>query len=72
MPAETLERLLTVEEAADVLGMQPITVRRHIKAGRLVGVKMTEARQGDIRIEPAAIRAFIAERRTKPPQSAQS
>lgn len=35
-----MTRLLTVNQAADVLQLHPDTVREHLRAGRLFGVKV--------------------------------
>lgn len=33
-------RLLTIEETAEILGVNPATIRRHIKEGKLNGIKL--------------------------------
>jgi excisionase family DNA binding protein len=51
-PAE--DRLLTVNEVAERLRLHPITVRRHIKAGRLRAVRVGRA----VRVSEAELRRF--------------
>lgn len=49
------ERLLTVNEVAERLRIHPITVRRHIKAGRLRAVRVGRS----VRIREADVGAFM-------------
>ena len=51
----TDDRLLTVPEAADRLRVHAITVRRHIKAGRLLAVRVGR----NVRIRESALEAFL-------------
>lgn len=48
------ERLLTVREVAERLRLHPITVRRHIKAGRIRAVRIGRA----VRVPEAELRKF--------------
>jgi excisionase family DNA binding protein len=60
-PTTQLEPLLSVSEARDVLRISESGVYRLMRRGELASVKVG----GRTLIEPAAIRAFIAERRTQ-------
>ena len=51
----TQERLLTVAEVAEQLRLHPITVRRHIKAGRLRAVRVGRA----VRVRQSEVDAFM-------------
>ena len=48
------DRLLTVAEVAERLRLHPITVRRHIKAGRLRAVRVGRA----VRVRESDVQAF--------------
>ena len=51
-----IDRLLTIEEVADVLGLSPKTIRDWLRTGRLPGAKL-----GNVwRIRPEALQEFIA------------
>jgi len=50
-----LEALLSVPDAADVLGVSPVTTRRLIRSGDLPSVRVGDR----VLIEPSAVRAFI-------------
>ena len=52
----TDERFLTVAEVAERLKVHPITVRRHIKAGRLRAVRFGRA----VRIRESDLDAYVA------------
>ncbi len=56
-----MARLLTVHEVADRLQVHPLTVRRWLKSGKLVGVQLG-ARAG-WRIDEEDLVAFLAARR---------
>jgi len=51
----TEDRLLTVNEVAERLRIHPITVRRHIKAGRLRAVRVGR----NVRLREADLEAFL-------------
>ena len=51
----TKERLLTVREVAERLRVHPITVRRHIKAGRLQAVRVGRS----VRVRESDLEAFL-------------
>jgi len=50
-----VKKLLTVNELADMLSVNPMTVRRMVKRGQLSAVRIGRA----IRFEPTAIDAFL-------------
>ncbi len=54
----TQERYLTVEQAAEVLQVQPHTIRRWLRDGRLVGSRLGGNRAG-WRIRESEIDAFV-------------
>jgi excisionase family DNA binding protein len=64
--AETLEPLLSIEEAAGLLAISPRGVYRLIRRSDLVTVKVGNC----TRIEPQELRRFIAERRKRPIEEA--
>ncbi len=51
----TEDRLLTVQEVAERLRVHPITVRRHIKAGRLRAVRVGRS----VRVRVSDLEAFL-------------
>jgi excisionase family DNA binding protein len=51
-----LSRLLTVEDAAAMLRVDPRTIRRRIKCGELPAIYIGRL----VRIEPKALRVFIS------------
>ncbi len=51
----TEDRLLTVPEVAERLRVHPITVRRHIKAGRLRAVRFGRS----VRVRASDLEAFL-------------
>mgnify|MGYP006291000705 CR=1 FL=1 len=55
-------RTLTVEDAADVLGVSAETVRRYVRRGDLAAMRWGRR----IRITPEAIRAFQDARKVRP------
>lgn len=50
-----MEKLLTLQEAADIMSMSIHTIRKWVQSGRLPSKKIGVTR----RIEPAALRRFI-------------
>lgn len=58
-----LEPLLSIEEAARILGVSRTTVRRLIVEGDLPCIRTSDAQQGRTLIEPAALRRYIDSRR---------
>jgi excisionase family DNA binding protein len=58
------DRLLTVPDVARILGAQPETVRRWLRAGALRGFRPGGKRLG-YRIRESEIRRFLAEREGK-------
>jgi len=61
----TLEdlRTLTVEEAAELLGVRAEAVRLFVREGRLEGFKVGRR----LRIRPAAVQEFLESCRVRPP-----
>ena len=55
MAIESAEELLTVNEVAERLKVHPITVRRHIKAGRLRALRAGRS----IRVRASDLEAFL-------------
>ena len=53
------ERLLTVDEVADLLQVHPRTVRREIDRGKLIAVRLS---QRVVRIKESTLRSYIGER----------
>ena len=51
-----LSRLLTVEDAASMLQVDPRTIRRRIKSGELPAIYIGRL----VRIEPNSLRVFIS------------
>ena len=60
--AMTEERLLTVQEAADWLRVNPRTIRKMIQEGRLTAYRVGGALSGEYRIAESALQAL----RTQP------
>ncbi len=56
----TDERYLRVPEVADHLRVDPETVRRWLRAGKLRGVLLSQ--QGGYRVAESELRRFLAER----------
>jgi excisionase family DNA binding protein len=56
MANEQSDRLLTVAEVAERLRVHPITVRRHIKDGRLRAVRVGRA----VRVRESDLEAFLS------------
>lgn len=57
-PNRTTDRLLSVAEVANRLGVHTDTVRAHIKNGRLMQIKLSPR---CLRIDPASVERFIRE-----------
>ena len=58
-----MEKLLTPEETADLLAVQPKTVRDWLRSGKLPGVKV-----GSLwRVQEASLREFVAPPPAAPP-----
>lgn len=55
---------LTVNEVAERLKVTPLTVRRWLKAGDLVGIQLGD--RAGWRITEADLEQFLSERRSKP------
>ena len=58
------DRLLTVTEVADYFRVEPESVRRWLREGKLLGINL--GRGPGWRIRLGDLELFIAERRTKP------
>jgi excisionase family DNA binding protein len=58
------DRLLTVSEVADYFRVDPESVRRWLREGKLLGINL--GRGPGWRIRLGDLELFIAERRTKP------
>ena len=56
-----MSKLLTIEQAAAVLGISPWTVRYHVKMGRLSRVKLGRR----VLIEEAELERFVQECKQK-------
>ena len=54
-----LERLLTIEQAAEIMGLSVVHTRRFVADGRLPSVRFGRRA---IRIRPSDLAAFIEER----------
>lgn len=54
-----LEQLLSVKEVAKILNMAEITIKKYLKEGDLVGIKIGRV----WRIAPGDLKAFIEKRR---------
>jgi excisionase family DNA binding protein len=66
-PVQTLEPLLSIEEAAAVLAISQRGVYRLIERNNLLVLKVG----GCTRIEPQELRRFIAEQRKRPNEEGQ-
>jgi excisionase family DNA binding protein len=49
------EKLLRIEEAAELLGYAPFTVRRWLRDGKLRGVKTADHQRGRWRVPESAV-----------------
>jgi len=58
------DRLLTVVEVADYFRVEPESVRRWLRDGKLLGINL--GRGPGWRIRVGDLESFIAERRTRP------
>lgn len=56
---KTDDKLLKIREAADLLGVNPETLRRWDNEGKLVAVKVSK--RGDRRYKPEDLKRFIEE-----------
>lgn len=56
---ETIEKLYTIQEAAEILGCHPKSVFRYIREGRLVATKISTR---GTRISKSALESFISSR----------
>jgi excisionase family DNA binding protein len=65
-------KLLTVPDAADILGISPDALRRCISAGEVQYVNVGSTRRPRIRITPAALEAFIEKRTSSTPSRSAS
>ena len=61
MDNEPLEKLLSTQEAADILGVHVQTVRQYIKRGELPAVKISPRLY---KIRPEDLERFIEEKKT--------
>jgi len=59
---ETLSRLLTIRQAAEILNVHVETLRRWDKAGKLKAIRVNE--RGDRRYKTETIENFIEDRRS--------
>ena len=57
--------LLTVAEVADQLKVTPLTVRRWLKGGDIIGIQLGD--RAGWRIEEEELGRFLEERRSGPP-----
>src|SRR3981081_52793 len=55
----SMERLLTTEEVAELLRIEPVTVRRLVTRGELVGYRIA----GEYRFTPAGVENFVESQR---------
>jgi excisionase family DNA binding protein len=51
--------LLRVEYAAQLLGLQPITVRRRIRAGELASVRLGSGPKAPVRVATSDLAAYV-------------
>lgn len=61
--AAGFEPLLTPLQVSKILGVHEGSVRRYIRDGTLDAIKFGSSKQSHVRVEPAALRQFIASRR---------
>lgn len=54
--ASIMKKLLTVNELADLLSVQQLTIRRMVKRGQLTAIRIGRA----VRFDPADVDAFLA------------
>jgi excisionase family DNA binding protein len=57
---EPPERLLTIDEAAEILNVSPKTIRRRIAARELPAIRDGRS----VRVSPDDLRSYIAKRRS--------
>jgi excisionase family DNA binding protein len=64
------EKLLRIEEAAELLGYAPFTIRRWLRDGKLRGVKTVDHARGRWRVPESAVEelaaTFTPNRKAKP------
>ncbi len=53
------DRLLRVDYAARLLGVQPITVRRRIRAGELASVRLVSGPKAPVRVATSDLAAYV-------------
>mgnify|MGYP001608761982 FL=1 len=58
-----MQRYLTIGDVCDRLGIDRRTVSRWLSAGELPAIRLSPRGQGRIRIDPADLERFLAERR---------
>lgn len=58
------ESMLTVNDAAKRLAVQPETIRRWIRAGKLPAIAFGIGRGNRLRIKPEALEQFIEQRQS--------
>jgi excisionase family DNA binding protein len=58
------ESMLTVNDAAKRLAVQPETIRRWIRAGKLSAVALGTGRGNRLRIKPEVLERFIEQRQS--------
>ena len=61
-----LPRLASPTEVGRALGIDPRTIRRYCLEGRLVAVKLGDARNGPIRISRDSVVRFVEASRVRP------
>lgn len=61
-----MERLLTAEEAASVIGFNVKTVRKWCAVGKLPGVNLGTSKDPKWRVRESALNAWIDKRTVKP------
>jgi excisionase family DNA binding protein len=56
------DRLLSVKEAADLVGLSAVTLYRRLEAGALPCIRLGDGPKAPIRISSADLATYIAER----------
>jgi excisionase family DNA binding protein len=59
---ETLDRIMTLREAAKYLKIHPNTLRRMIKEGQIRATRLSESEQGKYRIQLKDIDEYFSNR----------
>jgi excisionase family DNA binding protein len=62
MTTITRDRLLTVKQAAFLVGMSPVSMYRRIDSGALPAIRLGSGPKAPIRISSADLAAYLAER----------